>query len=117
VLDLNNLSARRGFFDVSTPLSAQPELLLSASERKRMQNEMRAFCLLLREDLHKAMGRPNKKNLRNLFKFRVHTHHHADLVRLYFQLGDRIREIDYMAQMFRSQDKAAHAADGGNSDA
>lgn len=93
-LDLNNLSARRGFFDVHTPISEQPALLMSVQERKQQQREIIEFCNTLRDEVYDELGRPNKKNLRYKFKKRVFHRRQADLVRIYFSLGERIHEIE-----------------------
>lgn len=109
VLDLENLSARRGFFDVHTPINEQSALLMGVRERREQQNAMREFCLNLRNEVWEEMGRPNKTNLRHLFKYRVHTHRHADLARLFLALGLRIDEINKIAATYRAQDKARTA--------
>jgi hypothetical protein len=104
-LDRNNMEARRGFFDVNTPLSRLHELVGSHDERKAMLVQMLEAMKKERRAIHEQMGRPNRNNLKKKFHFSVDRHRHSDLVRQYFAYGDRMQEVVRALEQLRVERK------------
>lgn len=95
-LDLDNLSARRGFFDVHTPVSEQWRLEWSFTERKQYLDAIKQDLLAKRAYLHKKLGKPSPSTVREVFKKQRSSHISQAMADEYVAVGLRIQEIDHM---------------------
>ena len=105
-LDLDNLSARRGFFDVHTPLSEQWRLEWSFDELKQYLDAVYQGLLTRRAYLHKKLGRPTANTVREVFKKRRSSVISQAMADEYVSVGLRLQEV---ARMFTELNQERHA--------
>jgi predicted mannosyl-3-phosphoglycerate phosphatase (HAD superfamily) len=103
-VDIDNLSLRRGFLDMNTPLSRISELQMPLTEQREFLRQIVKEAEEERARLYEALGRPNKGNFTHYtnkkphrrMKIRAGKSQAARDADRYLQLGQKIQEAQRM---------------------
>jgi hypothetical protein len=109
-VDADNLSLRRGFLDVHTPMIHVRELQMSLEEQRAFLTQIVKDAEAERAELYEALGRPNKGNFthytnkqaRRRLAIRSGRSEAARNADRYLQLGKKIQEAQAVMRELKS---------------